>query len=42
MGKEWKNFEAHGRKGLDDLEDTVGRNMENKGASGEVSEIRNI
>lgn len=42
MGREWNNSEAHDRKILDNLEDIVGGNMEIKGASGEISEMRNI
>ena len=37
-GYNWKTFEVHGRKSLDFLEGTLGRNMDVKGASGEVSD----
>lgn len=32
-GKDWKNFEAHDRKSIDCLEQTVGRNMNIKGTA---------
>ena len=35
----WKSFEAHDRKCLHFLEDIVGRDMDNKGDSGET-EVR--
>lgn len=31
MGRDWKNFETHYRKGLDCLEEMAGRNMYIKG-----------
>ena len=34
----WKSFEVHDRKNLDCLEETVGRNVDVKGDSGENSE----
>lgn len=38
MGRGWKNFETHGRNGLDCLKETVTRNMATKGDSTECSD----
>lgn len=38
MGRNWKNFEEHGRKHPDYLEQIVGRNMDMKGAVSEDSD----
>lgn len=40
IGRDWKTFEKHDRKSLGCLEETVGRNMDVKGYSGECSEKR--
>lgn len=37
MDRGWKNFEAHDRKSLVCLEETIARNMDIKGSSGESS-----
>lgn len=42
LGSSWKSFKIHNRKSLDTYEQTVARNMDIKGDSGEVSETRNI
>lgn len=39
MGRGWKTFEAHHRKILDSLKQTVGRNMGIKIPAGEDSEV---
>lgn len=38
MGRGWERFEAHNRKSLDCLEETICRNIDTKGDSGESSE----
>ena len=37
-GRDWKTFKKHDWKSLDCLEETVGRNVNVKGTSGEVSD----
>ena len=38
MGRLWRSSETHARKSLDHLEEIVGRSMNDKGDSGEVSD----
>lgn len=42
LGRSLKSFKSHDRKSLETYEQTVARNMDIKGDSGEVSEMRNI